>query len=189
MHQVAEKSLSAGEYSQAASRFARAAVLCAQGISQDAPAITDSFMSCSSSEASEDMLTSKFFPLQEVAQKAEAAPVSDQSWWEEFGEWESASKVSCVPASRHMTCLTQPRLVIEDQIVRLPTARPDGCLPYSSFPGLFLATTQSGPSMHIMPENDAIEVWNWHRLALRQSAVTSACCQLMTHSISSVHAV
>ena len=170
LHQVAEGCLSASEYSQAASSFARTAGLYAQGISQNASAIADSFMSCSSSETSEDMLTSEFFPLQEVTHKGEAAPVPDCSCWEEFGEWESASKVSCVPASRHMTCLTQPRLVIEDQIVRLPFARPDGRLPYSSFPGVFLAPTQSVPSMHIMPEHDAIKVWKYRRLAaaLRQ---------------------
>lgn len=150
--QVAEGSLSAGDYSQAASEFARAAALYAQGISQDTPAIADSFMSCSSSEASEDMMTSGFFPLQEVTQRAEAAPVPDQSWWEEFGEWESASKVSRSPAPQHMTCLTQPRLVVEDQIVRLPIATSDGCLPYSSFPGLFCAPKQPATSMHIMPE-------------------------------------
>ena len=157
--QVAEGSLSTGDYSQAASSFARAAALYAQGISQDAPA-TDSFMSCSSSEASDDMMTAEFFPLQEVTQKAEAAPVPDQSWWEEFGEWESASKVSCLPAPQHVTCLTQPRLVIEDQVVRLPVARPDARLPYSSFPGLFHEPTHSAVSMHITAEHDAIEVCN-----------------------------
>lgn len=153
LHQVAEGSLSAGNYSKAVSGFARAAALYAHSSSADAPVSAESFMSCSSSEVSDNEITSEFFPLQEATGKADKAPVPDQSWWEEFGEWEGAPKVSHLPLPQHMGCLTQPRLVVGDQIVRLPVARPDAHLPYNSFPGLFNAT-----SMTSMPGKSACKV-------------------------------
>ena len=135
------------------------------------------------------MMTSEFFPLQEVTQRAEVAPVPDQSWWEEFGEWESASKASRLPAPQHVTCVTEPRLVIEDQIVRLPIARSDGCLPYSSFPGLCHAPTQPATSMHIMPEYNSSKVCGL-AAAVRQQAVTPPFFFMLLsddYSLSSVH--
>ena len=156
LNQVAEGSLSVGDYSQAASSFARAAALYAQGISQNGPDTADSVLSCSSSETSEIIMASEFFPLQEVAGTTEQAPVPDQSWWEEFGEWESASKVSHLPASRHVICLSQPRLVFGDNIVRLPIARPDARLPYSSFPELLTAHSQSVSATQILPKHGAL---------------------------------
>lgn len=128
--------MSAGDYSQAASSFARAAAFYAQGMSQDAPALADSFLSCSSSDTSSlSDGTSQFFPLQEEV--AGKAPIAGQSWWEEFGEWESACKVSHLPQPQQKTCLTQPRLVLGDDIVRLPVAHSDARLNYASFPELF----------------------------------------------------
>lgn len=144
LHQVAEGSLSAGDYSEAASGFARAAALYAHSLSEDALVSAESFMSCSSSEASDNEMTSEFFPLQEATGRADMAPVPDQSWWEEFGAWEGALKVSHLPPPQHMSNLTQPRLVVGDQIVRLPVARDDARLPYSSFPGLVNATSMPG---------------------------------------------
>ena len=127
-------------------------------MSQDAPALTDSFLSCSSSDASSlsDGM-SQFFPLQEeVAGKAEKAPVADQSWWDEFGEWESASKVSHLPQPRHTTCLTQPRLVIGDDVVRLPIARLAAQLPYASFPEAFSLPIYSVANKTKLTLNDDI---------------------------------
>ena len=144
LHQVAEGSLSAGNYSKAATEFARAAALYAHSSSEDAPVSAESFMSCSSSEASDSDMTSEFFPLQEATGKADKAPIPDQSWWEEFGEWEGAPKVSHLPPPQHMSCLTQPRLVVGDQVVRFPVVREDAHLPYSSFPGLINTTGMPG---------------------------------------------
>ena len=79
-------------------------------------------------------------PLREetnnLAGKTEKTPVPDQSWWEEFGEWESASNVSHLYALQAVTNATQPRLLIDDHVVRLPVARPAAKLSYDSFPQL-----------------------------------------------------
>ena len=111
-------------------------------MSQTGPALSDSGLSSASSDASslaEDAF-SFFMPLREesdkLAGKTEKAPVPDQSWWEEFGEWESASSVSHLYALHAVTTATQPRLLVDDHIVRLPVARPAAKLSYDSFPQL-----------------------------------------------------
>lgn len=189
LYKVAESSLTSGDYNAAASSFARAAALYAQGMSQTALTFTQSCLSSAESEVSdvsdasslsEDTSAFSFFlPLREesdkMAGKAEKVPVADQSWWEEFGEWESACKVSQSTSSmahatehdhqdqagiiqgyhtdqpdvavhvsthQHVTQANQPRLVICDQIVRLPTARTTLQLPYDSFPQLSKLTQQ-----------------------------------------------
>ena len=158
--QVAEGSLSDGDYGQAASSFARAAALYVQGISDSAPATADSSLSSSSSDTSEDTTPCQFFPLHEMAGKPfpGVAPVSDQSWWEEFGEWESASKVSHPAALQHATCPTQPRLVCGDYIVRLPIARSDARLPYNNFPELLAPPAAAVSTIHSIAQHDALKV-------------------------------
>ena len=113
-------------------------------MSQTGPALSESGLSSASSDASslaEDAF-SFFMPLREesdkLAGKTEKAPgtVPDQSWWEEFGEWESASNVSHLHLLQAVTNATQPRLLINDHIVRLPVARPAAKLSYDSFPQL-----------------------------------------------------
>lgn len=128
----------------AASNFARAAALYAQGMSQTGPALADSCLSSSASDASsltdEASAFSFFSPLHEetemLGENADVTPVPDQSWWEEFGEWESAAQVSPSIEPQHVTYATQPRLVVGDQIVRLPIARGSAQLSYDSFPEL-----------------------------------------------------
>lgn len=156
LSQVAEGSLSDGDYSQAASSFATAAALYAKGMSESAPATADSFLSSSSSDTSEDTTLAQFFPLHETAGKPDKAPVPDQSWWEEFGEWECASKVSHLPA--HVTSPTQPRLVCGDHIVRLPIVRSDARLPYASFTGLLDAAAPTVSITHAIHQHDAVKV-------------------------------
>ena len=131
-----------GDHHAAANRFARAAALYAQGMSETGPALSDSGLSSASSDVSslaEDAF-SFFMPLREesdiLAGKTEKTPIPDQSWWEEFGEWESASNVSHLYALQAVTNATQPRLLVDDHIVRLPVARPAAKLPYDSFPQL-----------------------------------------------------
>lgn len=159
--QVAEGPRSAGDYSQAASSFARAAALYAQGISESAPITADSCLSSSSSDTSEETTPSQFFPLYEQEGKPGRSPVPDQSWWEEFGEWESASKVSHLTAPQHVTCPTQPRLVCGQHIVRLPIARSDAILPYDSFPEFFAGPAPAGTTMHSIAQHDALKVGAW----------------------------
>ena len=131
-----------GDHHAAANRFATAAALYAQGMSQTGLALSDSGLSSASSDASslaEDAF-SFFMPLREetnnLAGKTEKAPVPDQSWWEEFGEWESASNVSHLYTVQAVTNATQPRLLLDDHVVRLPVARPAAKLSYDSFPQL-----------------------------------------------------
>ena len=83
-------------------------------------------------------------PLREECEQemgeAEKAPKPDQSWWEEFGEWESAPTVSHLPQIPHiiqdMADATQPRLVVGDQIISLPIRKPVATWSYDSFPQL-----------------------------------------------------
>ena len=133
------------EGATAASGFAKAAALYAQGMSQAAPALAASCLSSSASDASsfaEDTSGFSFFvPLHEECEQAMGkAPKPDQSWWEEFGEWESASTVSPLPRIPHVTQdmadATQPRLVVGDQIVSLPISKAAAAWSYDSFPQL-----------------------------------------------------
>ena len=123
--------------SAAAGKFAEAAALHAQGMSQ--PALADSFFSSSASDASsvseEPSAFSFFTPLREEGNpRVDLAPVADQSWWEEFGEWESGAIVS--PQQR-VTAFTQPRLILEDQIVRLPVFKQHAGLSYAAHGDVF----------------------------------------------------
>lgn len=132
------------EGATAASSFAKAAALYAQGMSQPAPALVASCLSSAASDASslsEDTSAFSFFvPLHEECEpEMGKAPKPDQSWWEEFGEWESASTVSPLPQIPHviqdMANATQPRLVVGDQIVSLPVMT-GAAWSYDSFPQL-----------------------------------------------------
>lgn len=107
----------------AASKFATTAALHAETVSQAAPAsaLADSCLSSSASDASsvsEHLSAIHFMPLREEEDKsADVAPVPDRAWWEEFGEWESASAAA---SQQRPYAWTQPRLVLDDQIVRMP---------------------------------------------------------------------
>ena len=179
--QVADSSF--GDCKAARSRFARAAALHADQICGDAPALGRSYLSSAASDASssfseEAFAYSKLMPLCEERATSDVdstdwdvAPIPDQPWWEKFGEWESAPKVShsipppqatqtCqgnhqegprplqqmeianaadlatkVKALQHATHYMQPRLVVGDQIIRLPIARSRAEVAYDATPG------------------------------------------------------